>query len=190
MISYTELKKGMMILWNSEVYEVVDIAFVRMQQRKAVVQSKIKQLKTGKVIDKTWQASDAIEEPDFQKKDIMFLYSHKGEFWFHLPGDPKNRFMVAEDVIGEAAKYLKPNTPVNAFMLEGTPIKINLPIKMDFKVTEAPPAVKGNTAQGGDKSVTIETGAKVTVPLFINEGDIIKINTETGAYYERVEKSK
>lgn len=190
MISYTELKKGMMILWNSEVYEVVDIAFVRMQQRKAVVQSKIKQLKTGKVIDKTWQASDAIEEPDFQKKDIMFLYSNRGEFWFQMPGDPKSRFMVAEDIIGEAAKYLKPNTPVNAFMLDGAPIKINLPIKMDFKITEAPPAVKGNTAQGGDKSVTIETGAKVTVPLFINEGDIIRINTETGAYYERVEKSK
>jgi len=74
--------------------------------------------------------------------------------------------------------------------LDGNPIKVNLPVKMDFKVTEAPPAVKGNTAQGGDKSVTIETGAKVTVPLFIGEGDIIKINTETGAYFERVEKSK
>lgn len=190
MISYTELKKGMIILWNNEVYEVIDIAFVRMQQRKAVVQSKIKQLKTGKVIDKTWQASDNIEEPEFEKKDITFLYSNRGEFWFQIPGDPKNRFMVAEDIIGDASKYLKPNTPVNAFMIEGKPIRINLPIKMDFKVTEAPPAVKGNTAQGGDKSVVIETGAKVTVPLFIDTDDIIRINTETGAYYERVEKAK
>ncbi|MDD5098769.1 MAG: elongation factor P [Candidatus Colwellbacteria bacterium] len=190
MISYTELKKGMIILWNNEAYEVVDIAFVRMQQRKAVVQSKIKQLKTGKVVDKTWQASDNIEEPDFEKKDILFLYTNKGEYWFQIPGDPKSRFMVSEDVIGSAAKYLKPNTTVNAFMLEGNPIKINLPVKMDFEVTEAPPALKGNTAQGGDKSATIETGAKVTVPLFINEGDIIRINTETGSYYERVEKSK
>ncbi|MDD4931708.1 MAG: elongation factor P [Candidatus Colwellbacteria bacterium] len=190
MISYTELKKGMMILWNNEVYEVTDIAFVRMQQRKAVVQSKIKQLKTGKVIDKTWQASDAIEEPDFEKRDISFLYSNKGEYWFQIPGDPKSRFMVSMDIIGDAAKYLKPNTEVRAFMLDGFPIKIDLPVKMDFKVTEAPPAVKGNTAQGGDKVVMIETGAKVTAPLFINEGDIIRINTETGAYYERVEKSK
>lgn len=190
MVSYTELKKGMIILWNKEPYEVVETSFVRMQQRKAVVQSKLKQLRTGKVIDKTWQASDSIEKPDFAKKEILFIYSRRGEYWFQEPENPKNRIMVPADVIGNAAKFLKPQTAVTAYTLKGGIIKIILPIKMEFEVTEAPPAVKGNTAQGGDKSVMIEGGVKITAPLFINQGDIIRVNTETGTYVERVEKSK
>ncbi|MCK9187117.1 MAG: elongation factor P [Candidatus Colwellbacteria bacterium] len=189
MISYTELKKGTIILLNNDPYEVVDTKFVRMQQRKAVVQSKLKNLKSGKVIDKSWQASENIEEADFQKQEITFIYSHKGEFWFQEKGNPQNRMMVPEDAIGDNANFLKPQTDVTAYILEGEIIKIVPPIKVEVEVTEAPPAVKGNTAQGGDKMVTVETGAKVTVPLFINQGDIIRINTETGSYVERVEKN-
>jgi elongation factor P len=190
MISYTELKKGVIILLNGEPYEVVDTSFVRMQQRKAVVQSKLKSLRSGKVIDRSWQASESIEEADFEKKDILFLYAHRGEYWFQAPGDPKSRMKVAEEVIGDASKFLKANTTVVAYVLQGEVIKIVLPIKMEFEVTEAPPALKGNTAQGGDKVVTLETGARVTAPLFINQGDVIRVNTETGLYVERVEKSK
>lgn len=188
MISYTELKKGMIILWNNDPYEVIDVSFMRMQQRKAVVTSRLKNLKSGKVVERTWQASDEIESPEYSRKEETFLYGHKGEYWFQEPGNPKNRFMLSGDLLGESAKYLKPNTNVSVFTIEGDPIKIDLPIKMDFEVTEAPPAVKGNTAQGGDKVITIEGGSKVTVPLFINQGDVIKINTETGLYVERVEK--
>jgi len=190
MISYTELKKGIIILLNSEPYEVVDTSFVRMQQRKAVVQSKLKSLKSGKVIDRSWQASESIEEADFEKKEITFLYSHRGECWFQVSADPKDRIKVMEETMGEALKFLKSNTLVTAYVLDGEIIKIILPIKMEFEVTEAPPATKGNTAQGGDKLITVETGAKITVPLFINQGDVIRINTETAAYVERVEKSK
>jgi elongation factor P len=190
MISYTELKKGVIIMLNGEPYEVVDTSFVRMQQRKAIVQSKLKSLKTGKVIDRSWQASEAIEEADFEKKEIMFLYAHRGEHWFQESEDQKSRKMVPEDIVGDASKFLKPRTSVTAYMLDGEIIKITIPIKMELEVTEAPPAVKGNTAQGGDKVVTVETGAKITVPLFINQGDIIRVNTELGTYVERVEKSK
>ncbi|MFA5052576.1 MAG: elongation factor P [Parcubacteria group bacterium] len=190
MISYTELKKGVIILLNNEPYEVVDTSFVRMQQRKAVVQSKLKSLRTGKVVDRSWQASENIEEADFEKKELKFLYSHRGEYWFQAPADPKTRIMVEEDVIGDASKFLTANTLVTAYVLQGKVIKIILPVKMEFEVTDAPPAVKGNTAQGGDKVVVIETGAKITAPLFINQGDVIRVNTETGLYVERVEKSK
>lgn len=188
MISYTELKKGMIILWNNEPYEIMDVEFMRMQQRKATVTTKMKQLKSGKVVERTWQASDNIEEADYAKKDFIFLYSHRGEYWFQEPGDPKNRFMIEESLIGDAGKYLKANAVITVMTISDEPIKVMLPVKMDFTVTEAPPAVKGNTAQGGDKLVTVEGGAKVTVPLFINQGDVIKINTETGLYVERVEK--
>lgn len=190
MISYTELKKGVIILLNGEPYEVVDTSFIRMQQRKAVVQSKLKSLRNGKVIDRSWQASENIEEADFEKKDMLFLYAHRGEYWFQIPGDAKNRMKVPEEVVGDSSKFLKANTTVNAYILDGNVIKITLPIKMEFEVTEAPPAVKGNTAQGGDKVVTVETGARITAPLFINQGDVIRVNTETGLYVERVEKGK
>ncbi|MFA4999531.1 MAG: elongation factor P [Parcubacteria group bacterium] len=190
MISYTELKKGVIILLGNEPYEVVDTSFVRMQQRKAVVQSKLKSLRTGKVIDRSWQASEEIKEADFEKKEILFLYSHRDEYWFQTPNDPKNRIMVKEDTVGDAAKFLKGNTLVTAYILDGSVIKVILPIKMEFEVTEAPPATKGNTAQGGDKVVTVETGAKIVAPLFIEQGDMIRVNTETGSYVERVSKNK
>ncbi len=190
MISYTELKKGVIILFHNEPYEVIDISFVRMQQRKAVVQSRLKSLQTGKAIDRTWQASDNIEEADFKKREMLFLYGHRGEYWFQSPGDPKTRMMVGENIMGEISKFLKKNTLTTAYILNDKIIKIVLPIKMELEVIEAPPAIKGNTAQGGDKVVILETGAKITAPLFINQGDIIRVNTETGMYVERVEKNK
>ena len=98
--------------------------------------------------------------------------------------------MVPESIISDFSKFLKANTLVIAYILNGNVIKIILPVKMELEVISAPPAVKGNTAQGGDKVVTVETGAKITTPLFINQGDIIRVNTETGLYVERVEKSK
>lgn len=190
MISYTDLKKGLIIRFNHEVFEVIDVAFMRMQQRKAVVTTKLKNLISGKVVDRTWQASDAIEEAEIDRLEAAFLYSHRGEFWFQGKGDPKNRFMISEDILGTPGQFLKPQTEVTAFILDGKPIKVQMPIKMELEVLEAPPSIKGNTAQGGNKMVTLQGGAKISVPLFINQGDIVRVNTETGQYVERVEKTK
>jgi elongation factor P len=117
-----------------------------------------------------------------------FIYHNRGQYWFNDKGNPKNRFFLTEEVIGNAGQFLKAATEVKAFKFKGKIINIELPIKVDLKVTEAPPAVRGDTAQGGTKTVTLETGAKVNVPLFINEGDIIRVNTASGEYTERVEK--
>ncbi len=187
-LNYTDLKKGMIIVFGGEPYEVFEAGFLRMQQRKAVMQTKLKNLINGKVIDKNFQPSDEIEEAEIIKKEAIFIYNRKGEYWFHIKDNPKERFFIKEDVLGDAIKFLKPNTVVTAFYFNSKVIKISLPIKMDFKVIEAPPAIKGNTASGGGKQVVIETGAKVDVPFFIETGDIIKVNTETGEYVERVEK--
>lgn len=190
MISYTDLKRGSIIRFNNEVFEVIDVAFMRMQQRKAVVTTKLKNLISGKVVDRTWQASDAIEEVEIDRLEAAFLYSHRGEFWFQEKGNPKNRFMISEDVLGAAGHFLKPQIEVIAFILDSKPIKVQIPVKMELEVLEAPPSIKGNTAQGGNKMVTLQGGAKINVPLFINQGDIVRVNTETGQYVERVEKIK
>ena len=180
----------MIIRFNNEVFEVIDVAFMRMQQRKAVVTTKLKNLISGKVVDRTWQASDAIEEVDIERVDAIFLYSHRGEFWFQEKDNPKNRFMISEEILGTPSQFLKPQTEVTSFMLDNKPIKVQMPIKMELEVLEAPPSIKGNTAQGGTKTITLQGGAKINAPLFINQGDVVRVNTETGQYVERVEKTK
>ena len=128
-----------------------------------------------------------------EKIPMKFLYNHRGEFWFADPKNPKDRFSLKEELIGEPARFLKSNLGVIALQFSTTGenpkiINIILPIKVDLKVVEAPPAVRGNTAQGGTKSVKLESGAEIQTPLFINEGDVVKVNTETGEYVERMEK--
>ncbi|MCR4327962.1 MAG: elongation factor P [Patescibacteria group bacterium] len=189
MLAYTDLKKGALFVMDGAPYEVLDSHFLRMQQRKAVVQTKIKNLVTGKIVDRNFQPSDSFEEAEVEKKSAVFIYMNRGEFWFHEEGNPKNRFILKEDVLGESGKFLKPNTSVETVLFEEKVIGVKLPVKADFKVVEAPPGVKGNTAQGGTKVATLEGGAKIAVPLFVNEGDVVRVNTETGEYVERVEKN-
>ena len=174
---------------EGDPYEVLEAHFLRMQQRKAVVQTKIRNLITGKVLDRNFQPSDNFEEAEIEKKEAVFIYKNRGECRFHELGNPKNRFSLKEEVAGESINFIKANTQVATWSFGEKVIRIVVPIKMELKVTEAPPAIKGNTAQGGTKVVALETGAKISVPLFVNEGDIVRVNTQTGEYVERVEKA-
>jgi elongation factor P len=185
-LAYTDLTKGVLFIMDGSPYEVLETHFLRMQQRKAVVQTRIRNLITGKLLDRNFQASDSFEEAEIERKHAIFIYESKGEYWFHEENNPKARFALGVDVVGEQGQFLKPNLRVQTMVFAGKVIKVEIPVKMDFKVIEAPPALKGNTAQGGSKVVTIEGGAKVSAPLFVNEGDMIRINTTTGDYVERV----
>lgn len=189
MLSYNELKVGTLFVKDGDPYEVLEYAFIRMQQRKPVAQLKIKNLISGKALNYTAHQTDNFEEAEIEVVPVQFIYHNRGEYWFNEARNPKTRFALKEDVAGEAVNYLKEGCEVKAFKFDGKIINIEPPVKVDLKVTEAPPAIKGDTAQGGTKSVMVETGAKVNVPLFINEGDIIRINTSTGDYVERVEKA-
>ncbi len=188
-LAYTDLKKGVLFVMDGAPYEVLDSHFLRMQQRKAVVQTKIKNLVTGKIVDRNFQPSDSFEEAEVNRQSALFIYTNRGEYWFHEEGNPKNRFMLAQEILGDRAQFLKPNTEVETMIFSGKVIGVQLPVKMDFKVIEAPPAIKGNTAQGGSKVVIIEGGGKVSVPLFVNEGDMITVNTSTGEYVGRADKA-
>ena len=174
---------------NGEIYEVQEANFSRMQQRKAVVQAKIKNLATGKLLDTSFQPSDQFEEAEIEKRPLNFIYEHRGEYVFNEPGNPKNRFALNPETIGEQKKWLKPNLELTALFFADKLLKLIFPIKMDLRVTETPPGVQGDRATSGTKTATLETGAVVQVPPFINTGDVIRVNTELGTYVERAEKA-
>jgi len=186
MLTYTDLTKGTAFILDGEPYEVLEYKFLRMQQRKPVVQTKIKNLITGKIVSRNFHQNENFKEAEIEKEELNFIYSHKGEYWFHKKNNPKQRFSLKKEIMGGAAKFLKPNTIVTAYKFQEKIINIVLPIKMDYKVTEAPPAIRGNTAQGGSKQITLENGLKIQTPLFIEEGNFVRLNTETGEYVERV----
>lgn len=190
MLDYNELKPGAYIILDGQPYVVTEFHFVRMQQRKPVAQTRIKNLITGNVIEQTFQQSDKIEEAELKIKPAKYLYARQGEVWFCEEKNPAIRFNLPESAVGDYLNIMKPHSIVDALVFNDQVIKIKLPIKIELKVVEAPPSTRGNTAQGGTKQVKLETGAIINVPLFINEGDIIRINTETRGYIERVEKGK
>jgi elongation factor P len=194
MLEYNEVKPGKYILYNGEPYEVLGSHVARTQMRKPQNQVKIRNLINGRVIPATFHASDNVEEAHIDTRPIKFVYENRGKYCFSEIKDPSKRFFLDAAVIGPRVKYLKENTEVTALTFtpedseEAKIIGIKMPVKMELLVKEAPPAVRGNTVQGGTKQVTLETGATINVPLFVNEGDIIRINTETGEYVERVDK--
>ena len=185
MLNYNELKPGTFFILEGEPYEVLEFGFLRMQQRKPVAQTKIKNLITGKVLSRNFQHTDIFEEAEIDYKKVKFLYTHRDKFVFCELNNPSARFELPQEAIGAQAKFLKSNSKVEVVSFEGKIINVNLPIKMQFKVIEAPPSIKGNTAQGGTKLVKIETGVQINAPLFVEEGDVIEINTQSGDYTGR-----
>jgi elongation factor P len=190
MLAYNELKRGTMFVLDGQPHIVLEYEFLRMQQRKPVAKTKIRNLITGKITERNFHMNESFEEAIIEKRPVKFLYSRRGEFWFSEANDPAARFSLGEEIIGAQAKFLKPNTEVAAVSFRNNIITIDVPIKLDLTVTETPPGIRGDTASGGSKPATLETGAVVNVPFFINEGDVVRVNTQTGEYVERAEKSR
>lgn len=189
MLEYNEITPKKFIVIEGEPYEVLESHVARTQQRKPQNQTKIRNLITGRVIPATFHSSEKVAEADLETKEIKYLYSAKGAYWFCDAKNPADRFSLSEDVVGPKGAFMKVNSIVDALVFEEEKIiDVRLPIKVELLVKEAAPAVKGNTVQGGSKQVVLETGATVNTPMFINEGDLIRVNTETGQYTERVDK--
>jgi len=186
MLEYNEITERKYIVFENEPYEVISSHVFRKQQRKPVNATKMRNMLTGRIVEHSFHVSDKAMEAEIDKKEIKYLYTNKDKFWFCESSDPSKRFELPETMIGNASKFLKPNMLVDAMIYNEGIIGLKLPIKMELKVTEAHPAVKGNTAQGGTKSVVLETGAEIQVPMFIKEGDVVRVNTETGEYADRV----
>ena len=194
MLEYSEVVERKYIIFNGDPYEVLTSHVFRKQQRKPVNATKLRNMMTGKITEQSFHQSEKVEEADITTKEAKFLYTNKGEFWFADPKDPAKRFKIDETLIGPQAKFLKPNSIAEVLVFtknddeEGVMIGTKLPIKVELKVKEAAPAVKGDTATGGTKQITLETGAIINAPLFVNENDTVVVNTETGEYVERAKK--
>jgi len=190
MLSVNELKPKVFFIYEGQPCVILETHHLKMQQRRPVVQTKMRNLINGKILERNFAQSDIFEEADIKRRKVKFLYNHREQYWFSYEDDPASRFQLKEDLIGESVKFLKPNIILEAIEYNGEIITIELPIKMELKVIEAPPAIRGDTAQGGVKQVRIETGAYLNVPLFINQDDVIVVNTQTSEYVERAEKKK
>ncbi len=188
MLDYNEIVPKKFIVLDGEPYEVLSAHSFRKQMRKPVNQTKLKNLITGKVTERAFHQSEKAEEADLPLRSFTFLYENRGIYWFCEQKNPRERFSFSEDVVGPQGKFFRPNSTVEALFFNDKIITFKIPVKIDLKVKSAPPAVRGNTVQGGTKQVTLENGMEIQVPLFIEEGDTIRINTQTGEYTERMEK--
>ena len=187
MLSHTDLKKGVLIIVDDQPYEVLEANSLKKAQRRPIVQTKIKNLITGNVFERNFQQGDVFEEAEISKLKAKFLYSHKERFFFCEELNLSKRFYLDASQVGEQAKFLKKNQSIEVLIFEEKIIRLRIPIKVQLMVKEAPPGVQGDRAQGGTKTVTLETDAQINVPLFVEEGDIIEVNTETSEYTRRVE---
>ncbi|MFH1473059.1 MAG: elongation factor P [bacterium] len=186
MLEYNEITEHKYIIYQGEPYEVISSHVFRKQQRKPVNATKLRNLITGRITENSFHVSEKAEEADINKKEVKYLYHNKGEYWFCEPNDPSKRFELPEEMLGPSAKFMKTNSIIEALTFDDRIIGVKLPIKVELKVAEAAPAVKGNTAQNATKSVKLETGTEIQVPMFIKEGDTVRVNTETGQYADRV----
>jgi elongation factor P len=188
-LSYNEITLKKVILWDDEPFIVLASHVFRKQKRKPVNVTKLKSLISGRVVEQTFHSNETADEAEIETKEIEYIYEAKGEYWFNTPGKPAERFSLSHDVVGDEIRFLKTKSTVDAVMFDERIISIKVPVKVELTIKETAPAVKGNTSGNALKEAILETGAKIMVPMFINEGDVIKVNTETGEYTERAEKA-
>lgn len=188
-LSYNEISLKKVIIHDNEPHVVTASHVFRKQQRKPVNITKLKSLVSGRVVEQTFHQNETAVEADIETKPIEFIYENKGEYWFCTPKKPSERFSLDDTVVGSDIRFLKPRSVIDALVYNEKIIGIKIPIKVELMVKEADPAVKGNTSSGATKEVVLETGVAIHVPQFINEGDVIRVNTETGTYAERAEKA-
>jgi len=197
MLEYSEIVERKYIIFNNEPYEVLSSHVFRKQMRKPVNATKLRNMIIGKITEQSFHQAEKVAEADIATKEAKFLYKNKGEFWFADPKDPAKRYKIDETLIGTQAKFLKANSMVEVLIFrgedddedgDGMMIGTKLPIKVELKVVDAPPAMKGDTATSGSKQITLETGAIINAPLFVNESDTVVVNTLTGEYVERAKK--
>lgn len=186
MIPTSDFEKGMVIKVNGEAWQIVNFEFYKPGKGGAVMRTDLKNFKTGKVVQKTFRSGDTFEEIETEYQPAIYLYSDRKSAVFQLKGS-NERISFPLEKVENLIQFLKEKTEVSIVFLDEKPININIPIKVELLVVEAPAAIKGNTVSGGIKTVVLETGLKINTPLFIKEGDVLIINTETASYVARAQ---
>jgi len=183
-VSTAEFKKGLRIVHDGNPYTIVDFQHVKPGKGGAFVRTKLKHMKLGKVIDNTFRSGEKVELVDFEEKHMQFLY--RDDRYNFMDTETYEQVSLSADEVGEAREYLKENTEVDVLYIAGAPAGIELPNFVELAIAHTDPGVRGDTAQGGTKPATLETGVVVQVPLFLSEGDVVKVDTRTGDYLGRV----
>ena len=187
-LQYNELTPKKTVVMDGDPYIVLDNTTIKKGRGKASNNVKMKNLRSGGVVELTFHQSDVLDEAELEKRDVKFLYHNKGEHWFCDPTNPSDRYHLSDDIVGNLADFVKENSILQAVVFNDEIMNVLTPIKVELVVKEASEAVKGNTSSSATKEVTLETGLVLQVPQFINQGDVIAVNTELKQYSERVTK--
>ena len=186
-VSTAEFKKGLKIQLDGEPYSIVDFQHVKPGKGGASVRTKLKHMKLGRVIDNTFRAGEKVELVDFDEKRMQYLY--RDDRYHFMDLDTYDQISLAPEEVGEAREFLKENTEVEILFIDGNPVSVELPNFIELQIVKTDPGIRGDTATGGSKPATLETGAVIQVPLFLNEGDVVKVDTRSGEYLGRVATS-
>ena len=184
-ISINQLKKGLTILMNGQVFFVLDSQHIKPGKGAAFARVKLKNVKTGAVVDKTFRCEEKIEEAFVEQKKIQYQYNSHDTYHF-MNLENFEEVLIDKDNLGSAKDFLKDYLQLTAIFYQGRLLNVELPSSVEFKVIRTEAGIRGNTVKAGSKGATIESGLKIRVPLFINEGDIIKVDTRTGQYTGRI----
>ena len=183
-VSTAEFKKGLKIQFDGAPYTIVDFQHVKPGKGGAFVRTKLKHMRLGRVIDNTFRAGEKVELVDFEEKRMQFLY--KDDRYHFMDLDTYDQISLSAEEVGEARDFLKENTEVEILFIENSPVTVELPNFIEIRIAKTDPGIRGDTASGGSKPATLETGAVIQVPLFLNEGDVVKVDTRSGDYLGRV----
>ena len=184
MISTSQFKSGVIIKFNNELCEIVDFQLVKMQQRQPIVSTRMRNLKTGSMMEQKFRSGDKFEDVYLEDKPIQYLY-HEGKRYHFMDSAAYHEVVVSAELLGEMVNFLKENSEAMGCYCRDELISVKLPASVELKVIETEPGVRGDTAKSGTKPAKVETGANVKVPLFVNTGDQIRVDTRTGQYLER-----
>jgi elongation factor P len=183
-VSTAEFKKGLKIQFDGEPYSIVDFQHVKPGKGGAFVRTKLKHMKLGRVIDNTFRAGEKVELVDFDEKRMQYLY--KDDAYHFMDLDTYDQIALSPEHVGEARDFLKENIEVEILFIDGNAVSVELPNFIEIQIAKTDPGIRGDTATGGSKPATLETGAVIQVPLFLNEGDVVKVDTRSGEYLGRV----
>jgi len=183
-VSTAEFKKGLKIQLDGEPYSIVDFQHVKPGKGGAFVRTKLKHMKLGRVIDNTFRAGEKVELVDFDEKRMQYLY--RDDRYHFMDLDTYDQISLSAEEVGDARDFLKENIEVEILFINDSPVTVELPNFIELQITKTDPGIRGDTASGGSKPATLETGAVVQVPLFLNPGDVVKVDTRSGEYLGRV----
>jgi elongation factor P len=185
MIEVNNLRKGVTFELDGELYKVLDYHHIKVARGGATIRVKVRDLRSGATIEKTFNSGDRVEDIRLEKREVQYLYSD-GDLYHFMDTETYEQPVLSADLLGDAVNYLTDSTTLSLLTYEGESIDVDLPVTVELEVVDAEPGFAGDTAQGATKEVTVSTGLKVQTPLFVEVGDVIRIDTRDGSYLTRV----